>query len=130
MTTQFCISVGIPWLLFVVFRGILWHTICDILWARAEQRTTNRATGPDNRQRMGQMRYIVTNGFHATEVEIMIRDGEKYEAIGDRDVMIGLESSAFSDCDAYAIRKLREIKDKVCGSRECKCGGATVASRA
>jgi hypothetical protein len=67
------------------------------------------------------MRYAINNSFHNTHTQVTIRDGDKYAAIGDGDVLVGLESAAHADRDAYALRKLSVIKAELCGSSNCRC---------
>ena len=68
------------------------------------------------------MKILVTNKFHDTEAEFTVKD--KY-----RDSSGTLDTLALMDYEvchngsdkAYCVRKLRQIKNDLCGSKDCQC---------
>lgn len=67
------------------------------------------------------MRYRIENGFHNSSIDVSVKN--LYCREGESEVLAALEYAVYAGEDAgYAKRKLREIKDGVCGSGDCTCG--------
>ena len=71
------------------------------------------------------MKFLVYNSFHDREAIISVKaayctdDGEH-----SPDTWMQFEIYNHGDDAAYCRRKLREVKNKLCGSDSCECGGA------
>lgn len=66
------------------------------------------------------MKLLFKNKFHKTEAYINIK--EEYIS-GEPDIISGLEYANYSRIDPYAKKKLKEIKNRLCGMTDCECGG-------
>jgi len=66
------------------------------------------------------MRATTINKFHGTEAEISIKR-EYSEGFSDCLAMLDYEVYYHGRDAEYAKRKLKEIKNKLCGAADCKC---------
>jgi len=66
------------------------------------------------------MKIMVDSKFHGREAVVTVKDIYKDESIG---VLGRLDYEVYNEGDdaIYAKRKLAEIKQKVCGSKDCQC---------
>ncbi len=66
------------------------------------------------------MKIEITNRFHGKKLIVSVKD---YVWNGKAETVLEmLEADAWYG-NPYAKRKLREIKNKTCGSKSCSCGG-------
>ena len=72
------------------------------------------------------MKYEVSNSFHDTEAIVSVKSEYCIDEGGwhSPDIWMQFEIYNHGDDAAYCRRKLREVKNKLCGSDSCECGGA------
>lgn len=69
------------------------------------------------------MKIQFTNSFHNKTATVSVKDCFAFDEQPERALSYEVYAKGFQE--TYAKNKLKEIKDKICGSNECKCSGFT-----